>query len=99
MKKHDQDCQCLYKSIGRSQEEYFELLTILSDIQRAINSQPLTYCCSSDSGSEIITCNCFLYPLSKEDMNMDDENIVSEPPQKNHVITSLEIRDYLNIVV
>ena len=32
---------CMYKVIGRSRIKYFDLLTVLSDIQHAINSRPL----------------------------------------------------------
>ena len=31
---------CLYKSIARSRFSYFELLTIISDVQNAVNSRP-----------------------------------------------------------
>ena len=34
---------CLYKTVGRARISYFELLTVVSDIQAAINSRPLTY--------------------------------------------------------
>ena len=50
---------CLYKSLGRSKVEFYDLLTTLSDIQLAINSRPLTYRCSSDSTLDIISPNCF----------------------------------------
>ena len=50
---------CLYKIIGRSKIEYFELLTLLSDIQNAINTRPLTYRCSFDSDLQVIIPNCF----------------------------------------
>ena len=53
---------CPYITIGRSKIEYFELLTLLSDIQNAINTRPLTYRCSSDSDLQVITPNCF-FPL------------------------------------
>ena len=53
-------CSC--KTIGRSRINYFDLLTVISDIQNAINSKPLTYSCYSDSNLEIITTNCFLRP-------------------------------------
>ena len=45
---------CLFKAIGRSKLQYHALLTHLSDIQNAINSRPLTYRSSSDSGLDII---------------------------------------------
>ena len=50
---------CLYKSIGRSRLSNFELLTVISDVQNAVNSRPLTYR-SSDNDLETITPNCFL---------------------------------------
>ena len=50
---------CLYKSIGRSKLFYFELLTVITDVQNAVNSWPLTYR-SSDNDLETITPNCFL---------------------------------------
>ena len=50
----------LYITIGRSRINYFDLLTVISDIQNAINSRSLTYRCSSDSNLEIIMPNCFL---------------------------------------
>ena len=53
---------CLYKSIGRSKIKYFDLLTLLTDVQNAINSRPFTYQCSSDSELQMITPNYFLHP-------------------------------------
>ena len=48
---------CIHKVIGRKQLEYFELLTLISDVQNAINSRPLTYL--SDNFAAI-TPNSFL---------------------------------------
>ena len=45
---------CLHKSIGRSSQSYFDLLTVLSDIERAINARPLTYK-SKHNDLEVIT--------------------------------------------
>ncbi|MCL4143219.1 UNVERIFIED_CONTAM: hypothetical protein GTU68_003428 [Idotea baltica] len=50
---------CLYKVIGRNQLTYFELLIVLSKVQNAINSRPLTYRSNSDE-LEAITPNSFL---------------------------------------
>ena len=47
---------CLYESIGRSKLSYFELLTVITDVQNAVNSRPLTYR-SSDNDLETITPN------------------------------------------
>lgn len=55
---------CLYKTIGRSSLEYFNFITILSDIVNAINERPLTYT-SSDNDVLPLTPNCFLKPHSR----------------------------------
>lgn len=51
---------CLYKTIGRGKVDYFGLLTIISDMQRAVNSRPLTYRSSDDSDLDILTPNSLL---------------------------------------
>ena len=51
---------CLFKLVGRKSVEYFEFLTLLSDIQNALNSRPFTYRCLEDAGLDIITPNAFL---------------------------------------
>ena len=50
---------CLYKTIGRARLSYFELLTVISDIQSAINSRPMTYR-SSKGDLEAIMSSSFL---------------------------------------
>lgn len=50
---------CLYKSIGRAKLSYFDLLTLLSNIQNSINSRPLTYM-SADKDIVPLTPNTFL---------------------------------------
>ena len=49
---------CLYKTVGRAKLTYFELLTVVGDVQAAINSRPLTYR-SSENNLEAITPSCF----------------------------------------
>jgi len=49
----------LHKVIGRKYMQYFELITILSDVQNAINNRPLTYR-SDDDLLTSITPNSFL---------------------------------------
>lgn len=74
---------CLFKMVGRSQVSYFQLLTFVSDIQRAVNNRPLTYRCSSDDGLEIITPNHFLRPFSAVNIlyRKEEEDLFdSEPP-------------------
>jgi hypothetical protein len=50
---------CLYKTVGRKGLDYFEFLTLLSDVQFAINSRPLTYRSSEDL-REVVSPNSFL---------------------------------------
>ena len=86
---------CLYKVIGRGSIQYFELLTIVSDIQKAINSRPLTYRCSNDDMLEIITPNCFLQPLSEANLLLksDDSAIwTKDPPSNSDICESLNMR-------
>ena len=51
-----------HKTIGHSRIKYFELLTLLSDIQNAIDTRPLIYRCSFDSNLQLIILNSFLRP-------------------------------------
>ena len=68
---------CLYKTIGRSRIRYFDLLTVISDVQSAISQRPLTYRCSSDSDLEVITPNCFLRPNANLGLvlKLDDQDV------------------------
>ena len=50
----------LHKTFGRKRLEYFELITLLSDISHAINSRPLMYNNSDDHNFHVITPNTFL---------------------------------------
>ena len=52
---------CLFKTLGRAKSDYFQLLTKISDIQRAINSRPLTYRSTSDTEVLPLTPNAFLH--------------------------------------
>ena len=89
---------CLYKVVGRSSMGYFRLLTVLSDIQNAVNSRPLTYRCSDDSSLEIITPNCFIKPYVNDNLlflSNDDSILQSGPPTRQEVNKSLINRDKL----
>ena len=70
---------CLYKSIGRSKLSYFELLTVITDVQNAVNSRPLTYR-SSDNALETITPNFFLKadPNCNVILRFDEDPILGE---------------------
>ena len=52
----------LFKTLGRAKSDYFLLLTMVSDIERAINSRPLTYRSTSDTEVLLLTPNAFLHP-------------------------------------
>ena len=86
---------CLYKSVGRSRLSYFELLTVMTDIQNAVNSRPLTYR-SSDNDLETITPNCFL--KTDSDCNVllrfdEDPLWERDPPSRDTVVAALASRD------
>ena len=53
---------CLKKTIGCLKLDYFKYVTVLSDIQLAVNSWPLTYRCADNNDLEIITPLKFLNP-------------------------------------
>ena len=87
---------CLYKTIRRSRIRYVDLLTVISDIQSAINQRPLTYWYSSDSDLEVITPKCFLRPNANLGLvlKLDDQDVwKSDPPSRLNVVKSIEARD------
>ena len=89
---------CLYKVLGRATVGYYKLLTILSDVQNAVNSRPLTYRCSDDSGLEIITPNCFIKPYVNDSLlfhSSEESILTSGPPCRKKVNESLANRDKL----
>ena len=47
------------KTLGRAKSDNFQLLTIISNIQRAINSRLLTYQSTSDTEVLLLTRNAF----------------------------------------
>ena len=90
---------CLYKTIGRSCIRYFDLLTVISDVQSAINQRPLTYRCSSDSDVEVITPNCFLCPNVNLGLvlKLDHQDVwKSDTPSRLNVVKSIEARDSMS---
>ena len=86
----------IYKTIGRSRISYFDLLTVISDIQHAINERPLTYRCSDDLSPEAITPNAFLFPNAKNSVmlksNSHDLGEVTAPSQ-TQVEQSIQLRE------
>ena len=80
---------CLYKSIGRSRLFYFELLTVISDVQNAVNFRPLTYR-SFENDLETITPNCFLKADHKFNVILDLMKIPFGRETPHLEITSLK---------
>ena len=88
---------CLYKTVGRAKIDYFDLLTVISDIKAAVNIRPLTYRCSSDK-LEPITPNCFLHPNANSNIIIDQEDPAlwnSEPLSRTDLVESLNVRQIL----
>ena len=75
---------CLYKPVGRKAVEFYDPLTLFSDIQNAINSRPLTYRGSSDMGINIIAPVNFISPYIKEGLIVriaeDESSTFFNPP-------------------
>ena len=88
---------CLYKAVGRKAVEFFNLLTLLSDIQKAMNSRPLTDRCSSDMGIDIIAPINFISPYIKEGLILrmaeDESSTFFNPASNSEIVSSLRIRD------
>ena len=88
---------CLYKCVGRAKLTYFELLTVLTDVQNAVNSRPLTYR-SSDNDLEAITPNCFLKadPNCNVILRLNEAPIWEcDPMSRDTLVGTLSSRDEL----
>ena len=85
---------CLQKVLGRKQVDYFELLTLLSDIQEAINSRPLTYVDIDDITKPQLTPNSFLKPFPGRSVVFGQES-GSEVPKatRKTLVNSLNRRE------
>ena len=89
---------CLAKTLLRVVPSYFRLLTILSDIQLAINSRPLTYRCAQDASLEIISPNIFIRPYANANLlfrDVEESLCGRSPPGRTEVLDSIKIRDEL----
>ena len=85
---------CLKKTISRQKLDYFQLKTVLSDIQLAINSRPLTYRCAEEDGLEILTPNKFLRPHVDNNLIVRNprEDLV-DPASRKDLVKSLSVRE------
>ena len=84
---------CLYKTIHRSKTNYFQLLTILSNIKNVINSRPLTYT-SSNEELEVISPNSFLKPFGNANLvyYSDETSTVLDPVDHGDLINTLNVQ-------
>ena len=90
---------CIYKTISRNVIDYFSMLTTLSDIERVINSRPLTYNCSKDN-FQIITPNDLLFPgFTTNSIFVSENNICNVDfdidDAKINIVESVKLRDIL----
>ena len=65
---------CLFKTLDRAKSDYFQLLTMISDIQRAINFRPLTSRSTSDTEVLPLKPNVLLHPNVKEDISVKTDS-------------------------
>ena len=87
---------CLRKVIRRVVLDYFKLVTVLSDIQLAINQRPLTYRNSDDLGLEVISPNDFLHPHVQNNLLIKKPSgIVPYSQSRKVLMESLAARDSL----
>ena len=71
---------------------FYELLTLLSNIQNAINSRPLIYRCSSNSGLDIISPINFIIIYVKDVLMLkvtEESDICTEQPNTLGTVDSL----------
>ena len=87
---------CLKKTIGRHKLDYFKFVTILSDIQLAVNNRPLTYRCADNDSLEVITPYKFLNPYGSNTVLVQNPSAeYSRSRSGKELAESLELRDKL----
>ena len=89
---------CLVKTEGRAKSDYFQLLSMISDIQRAINSRLLTYRSTSDTEVLPLTTNAFLHPNVNGDISVKTDSgecLDMEPTSRSQLFDDLSEREKL----
>ena len=89
---------CLYKVVGRVFLNYYQMLTVISDITNAVNSRPLTYRCAENSSLEIITPNHFIKPYVNDSLRFHEEDgsmLTKKLPSRQLLVKTLSNRDQL----
>ena len=82
----------IYKTVGKRKLEYFQFLSLISDVENSINNRPLTYR-DDDINFEPITPNSFLKIDTSRDFiveNLSGSDI--QIPQRKELVSSLEKR-------
>ena len=84
------------ETIGRRKLDYFKYVTVLSDVQLAVNSRPLTYRCADNNDLEVITPLNFLNPYGRNTLLVKD-SAASYPRNRSgqEFADSLTLRDEL----
>ena len=86
---------CLYKSVGKQLLGYHEMLTLISNIQLAVNSRPLTYM-SSDDDMNPITPNSFLKHNARKSIFLKQEEDYmwnGETPDREQLVEELSLQE------
>ena len=87
---------CIYKSVGRKKLEYFQFCSLLSDVQNAVNSRPLTYRDSDPNNLEVVTPNSFLKVGLSRELNFDSiDGSEIEFPNRKKLIDTLNKRAHI----
>ena len=88
---------CLYKSIGRKKLELFQFMSLLTEVQNAVNERPLSYRDSDVANLEILTPNSFLKIGSCSDLSFGSlEGSDLLIPNRKDLLSTLNRRDELN---
>lgn len=86
----------IHKTVGRKQLEYFQLASLLADVQNAVNSRPLTYRDSDINNLEVVSPNSFLklHPAKLMSFgNLDGSDLII--PNRKELISALSKREDL----
>ena len=82
---------CIYKTTGRKHYNYFEYVTLLSDVENCINSRPLTYL--NEDTLDVVTPNSFLKCTTGRSLIFNNSSEEVSPPGQSDVIGVLQKRE------